>query len=239
MERLDKLIASQCGLSRSEARERIRGGAVVLNGQVCRDPSKTSDPLSDEIIFAGKRVVYERFVYLMLNKPAGILSASNDRSRQTVVDLVPPAIKRAGLFPVGRLDRDTTGLLLLTDDGDFAHRIISPKNKIQKCYYVTVDGDLKPEMADRFREGVVLADGTKCRPAGLTITDGRHARLVLDEGKYHEVKRMFGTVGLGVNELHRESIGELQLPPDLAVGECRKMTKNEIENVQKIGGYTF
>ena len=175
----------------------------------------------------------------MINKPKGVLSASNDKTRQTVVDLVPDDLKRNGLFPVGRLDRDTTGLLIITDDGAFAHDIISPKKFIPKSYIATLDGTVTKDMVEIFRKGVILADGTKCKPAILEPIEENRARLILFEGKYHEVKRMFGTVNLGVNELHRESIGELHLPEDLGSGECVEMNKKLLILAQKSTAYTF
>ena len=178
-------------------------------------------------------------MYILMNKPAGVLSASNDKNRETVVDLVPPELYRNGLFPVGRLDRDTTGMLIITDDGDFAHRIISPKSGISKNYLVELDGEVNEEMVKKFREGVTLVSGELCRPALLQPLEGNTARLTLFEGKYHEVKRMFGTVGLGVNALHRESIGELYLPEGLAEGECVEMPEKWLEKVQKSTRYAF
>ena len=151
----------------------------------------------------------------MLKKPKGILSASNDKNRKTVIDLVPENMKRQGLFPVGRLDKDTTGLLIITDDGDYAHKIISPKNKTGKVYLVDLDGDIDKKLIDEFKQGVTLADGTVCRPANLEIIENKKAKLTLFDGKYHQVKRMFGVYGLGVVELHRESIGDLSIPKDL------------------------
>lgn len=238
-QRLDKLIASQSGLSRSKAREQIRAGAVLVGGAVCRDAGRAVDPEQETVTVAGRIISYKKYVYLLMNKPAGVLSASRDKTRRTVVDLVPEALRRRGLFPVGRLDRDTTGLLILTDDGAFAHDVISPKKQIPKTYLAELDGALPDGAAERFLAGVVLADGTKCRPALLEPLEGGRARLTLCEGKYHEVKRMFGTEGLGVISLHRESIGELHLPDGLAPGECVEMPPNWLNLAQKTAGYTF
>ena len=165
-----------------------------------------------------------------MNKPMGVLSASNDKSRKTVVDLVPQEIKRQDLFPVGRLDKDTTGLLIITDDGVFAHNCISPKKAIEKGYIATLDGNIDNEMIEKFKLGVLLADGTRCKPAKLEYISDNVARIIITEGKYHQIKRMFGTVGLGVNALHRESIGGLHLPDNLTEGECIEMTKPQLEN---------
>lgn len=227
-QRLDKFIASQIGVSRSEARNAIKSGKVSINGFVCRDFSEAADPDCDTVELCGQAIKYKKFVYLMLNKPMGVLSASNDKSRKTVIDLVPEQYRHRNLFPVGRLDRDTTGLLIITDDGMFAHNLISPSKHIPKVYFAELDGPLPPDAESVFEKGVVLADGTECRPAKLEPLPGNCARLTLTEGKYHEVKRMFGTVGLGVNALHRESIGNLRLPPDLPLGKCVELSQNNL-----------
>lgn len=226
--RLDKIISSQLNISRSEARTHIRRGEVSVNGGAVRDPSLNFDPENSEIIFKGQALNYKKHLYIMLNKPKGVLSASTDKSRETVVDLVPEHLKRSGLFPVGRLDRDTTGLLIITDDGDYAHKIISPKSGIKKTYRVVLDGKLTPETAGQFKEGIVLADGAHCHPAELKITGENSGLVIIDEGKYHQIKRMFGAVGLGVVELHRMKVGGLFLPDDLECGNCRELTPEEV-----------
>ena len=170
----------------------------------------------------------------MLNKPAGILSASNDKNRKTVVDLAPEEYKHYNLFPVGRLDKDTTGLLILTNDGDFAHKVISPKSNIEKSYIAVVDGSVTPDMITAFASGVVLSDGTVCKPAILEKITDTSARVIITEGKYHQIKRMFGVVGLGVNALHRERIGELQLPDNLLPGNIYELNVNELRLILPI-----
>ncbi|MGI6280253.1 MAG: pseudouridine synthase [Acutalibacteraceae bacterium] len=231
LQRLDKITSSQLNISRSAAKSAIRGGKVSVDGNIIRDPSFAVDPTACKIMFDGQAVVYKKHIYLIMNKPKGVLSSSNDRRRQTVVDLVPPNLKRAGLFPVGRLDRDTTGLLIITDDGDFAHTAISPKSGIIKTYDVVLDGEITPDAQDRFNKGVVLADGTKCRPASLQIIAFNRALVRISEGKYHQIKRMFGTVGLGVNELSRIAFGGLKLPADLKLGECRELSDSEFQAI--------
>ncbi len=227
MERLDKILASQTSLSRTEAKRAIHLGQVLVDGQVASSPEQKVDPMAQKIIAFGKPIAYQKHLYLMLHKPAGVLSASRDSRQKTVLDLVPDHFRRAGLAPVGRLDKNTTGLLLLTDDGDFAHRIISPKSGVTKIYDVALDADLKPDLPERFLAGVTLADGTKCLPAKLDITGPRTALVEICEGKYHQIKRMFGAVGLGVESLHRRSIGGLLLPPDLAAGACRMLKEED------------
>lgn len=228
-QRLDKFIANQLILSRSVVRNAIQKGKVKINGITVRD-SGTIITESDYVTFEEKSVTYKEHIYILMNKPMGILSASNDKSRKTVVDLVPSNLKRQGMFPVGRLDKDTTGLLIITDDGEFAHNCISPKKEISKSYIATLDGDITDNMIKTFADGVVLADGTLCKSAVLEKVDTNVARIIITEGKYHQIKRMFGTVGLGVNQLHRESIGNLTLPPELLQGECVEIDAETLKN---------
>lgn len=231
LQRLDKIIASQFNISRTDTKARIKRGQATVNGEVVRDPAFSVCPEKDLITFGGKAVVFKKFVYIVMNKPKGVLSASNDKNRQTVVDLVPFELRRPNICPVGRLDKDTTGLLILTDDGQFAHKVISPKSDIKKVYEVTLDGEIPPDAIDKFADGLILHDGTKCLPAGLEIINGNIARVEIREGKYHQIKRMFGVIDLGVNELKRLSIGDFKLPPDLKEGECREMTEGEIKMI--------
>ena len=231
LQRLDKIISSQFNVSRSTARKHIGWGRVTVNGKKYHDPSLQFDPNEVAIEYSGQALEYKEHIYLVLNKPAGIISASDDKSRETVVDLVPEHLRRNGLFPVGRLDRDTTGILLITDDGDFSHSIIHPKKKISKTYVAELDGVPTEDAVEIFKKGVVLADGTKCKEAKLVLSGGNTATVTISEGKYHQIKRMFGTLGLGVNLLKRISIGSLSLPCDLAEGECRELTKVEITKI--------
>ena len=227
--RIDKMLSNVTNISRSEIKRFIKRGEVTVNGKVVKTADEKIDPESSEVKLKGQTIGYNEFVYIMLNKPKGILSASNDKSRKTVVDLVPENLKRQKLFPVGRLDKDTTGLIIITNDGEYAHKIISPKNKTGKVYIATLDGALKEDLISEFKKGVVLADGTKCRPASLEILESNIARLTLFDGKYHEVKRMFGVFDLGVNELHRYAIGDLTLPETLKSGECVLMSAEDVE----------
>lgn len=231
LERLDKILSSQLGLSRKEVKAAVRKGRARINGDAVTDPGRQADPELDTVTFDGQAVAYKKFVYILMNKPKGILSASNDKSRKTVVDLVPQELRRSGLFPAGRLDRDTTGLLIITDDGDFAHRMLAPKSGVYKTYRAVLDGRVTEDTVKRFKEGVTLADGTLCRPAELMPLDGNSAEITICEGRYHQIKRMFGVCGLGVNELERISIGALKLPDDLPSGECTELDKNRLEAV--------
>lgn len=229
-ERFDKIIATQFNISRKDARIAIRRGKATLDGKILRDFGALVNVDSD-ITFNGQALNYKKFVYILMNKPKGVLSASSDKSKQTVVDLVPDNLRRQGLFPVGRLDKDTTGFLIITDDGEFAHKAISPKYEVYKTYTVTLDGKLTDEMIKAFAEGIVLADGTPCRKAELSIVSDCVARVKICEGKYHQIKRMFGVVGLGVNELKRESVGGLALPENLQEGDCIELSEQDIKAI--------
>ena len=231
MQRLDKIISSQLNISRSVARTDIRVGKVFVDGQLVRDPSFQVDAEKSFIKHCGQAVGYKKYIYILMNKPQGVLSASDDKSRKTVVDLVPESLRRQNLFPVGRLDKDTTGLLIITDDGEFAHRVISPKKNVWKTYVATLDGEVTEPMCKAFAEGVVLADGKKCRPALLTPLSDNRAQIKISEGKYHQIKRMFGTVGLGVNSLERTALGGLSLPNELTYGECRELSNDELSSI--------
>ena len=165
-ERFDKIIANQFNISRKDARIAIRRGKGLVDGKVQRDFGALVDTES-EIVFDGQALNYKKYIYILMNKPKGVLSASNDKNRKTVVDLVPDEFKRQGLFPVGRLDKETTGMLIITDDGDFAHRAIAPNKNVFKTYEVTLDGMVTDDMAEKFQNGIVLADGTVCKAAKL------------------------------------------------------------------------
>lgn len=228
-ERLDKLVSSAAMLSRNDAKDAIRGGRVTVGGNVIYDPSVKFDADKDVIEVDGITVTFKKHVYYMLNKPAGVLSASTDKTRQTVVDIIAEETKRRGLFPVGRLDRDTTGLLIVTDDGDYGHRVIHPKSFIEKEYIVLLDKPLSDRDIESLEKGAVLADGTVCRPARVTPENGDRmtVSVIITEGKYHEIKRMLGTVGAGVENLRRIRIGKLMLDSGLKPGDYREMTPEE------------
>lgn len=231
MERLDKIICSQTTKSRRETDGFIRRGKVTVDGVVCKDPSRKIDPEQVTICIDGKSLNFSKYVYYMLHKPAGILCVSRDPKAKTVVDLLHPEDRRKDIFPAGRLDKDTRGLVLLTNDGDLAHRILSPKNHVMKRYRAILDGPVGEEQVAQFKAGVVLADGTKCLPADLVILEGGERPLVeiaICEGKFHQIKRMFGTVDRGVDWLFRLSMGGLLLDDDLAECEYRSLDKTEI-----------
>lgn len=229
--RLDKFLSDNTLLTRSEIKKLIRQGRASVNGKTEKSPEAKLDTDKDSVVFCEKAIENKQFIYLMLNKPAGILSASSDKSRKTVVDLAPDEFKHYGLFPVGRLDKDTTGLLILTNDGDYAHKVISPKSGVEKSYIAQVDKPVPKNIDEIFAEGVTLADGTVCKPAKAEISASNTVRIIITEGKYHEIKRMLGTVHLGVEKLHRERIGGLTLPQDLSEGEIVEISP---ETAQKV-----
>lgn len=231
-QRFDKIISSQFNISRKDARIAIRKGKGLVDGQVIKDPSAQVLPQA-KIVFGGQTLEYKEYIYILMNKPKGVISASSDRNKQTVVDLVPQELKRNNLFPVGRLDKDTTGLLIITDDGEFAHNAISPKKDVLKTYIATLDGEVTEEMVNIFSQGVVLADGTVCKKAYLKPIGKNKAEIKIGEGKYHQIKRMFGVVGLGVNELCRTGFGALVLPDDLSEGDCRELETWKIKAMFK------
>ncbi len=224
MERLDKVLVSQGIGSRSEVQKLIRKKSVTVDGGVIVKPEFKVDPENTEIKVNGQALSFKKYLYIMMNKPAGVISAAKDDKDKTVVDILPAELKRKGLFPAGRLDKDTEGLLILTDDGDFAHKLTSPKKHIYKRYYVKLDGELYDSMVSEFEKGVEFRDGTKCLPAKLEITDKNTAYVEICEGKFHQVKKMFAVFSLNVIYLKRVKIGGLELDGKLHTGEARELT---------------
>lgn len=230
MERLDKILSSRTGLSRKEAKAAISGGKVFVNGKAIRS-SETKVGENDEIIFGCNKISQKAHLYIVLHKPKGYVSATEDPKQQTVLELVPENLMRSGLFPAGRLDKDTTGLMIITDDGDFAHRILSPKKHVSKKYAVTIDLPVTEAMEKGFAEGIALNDGI-CKSAKLFKTGEYTCEVTLSEGRYHQIKRMFGCFGAKVTELHRLSMGGFSLPEDLLPGECRELTEEELALIE-------
>ena len=231
MERIDKIIASQGLYSRSDVKYMVNKKRITVDGKVVTSASQKADVDKNEILLDGKPFVVKKQIYLMLNKPKGYVSATEDKKQQTVLELVPPALKGRDLFPAGRLDKDTTGLMIITDDGVLAHNILSPKKHVQKIYRVELDIPVTEEMQKGFAEGVELNDGV-CKDAKLTILGEKTAEVTLREGRYHQIKRMFGCYGAKVVELHRIAMGELFLPDDLPEGECRELTEEDLIRLQ-------
>lgn len=235
LQRLDKLICSQGAYTRKQAQQMIKNGLVKVDGVIVRDRGFHIEPEKCSIVLNGEPFEIERFVYIMLNKPKGVVSATNDKNVKTVIDLVPDDLKRRNLFPAGRLDITTTGFVLITDDGDFAHRILSPKNHIEKTYEARLAEPISDEQMNFVADGITLGDGTKCLPAKLKrLEDGEHPLIEIKicEGKYHQIKRMFAAAGNGVIELKRTQMGGLELDEKLSEGECRRLNDEEIAMIE-------
>ena len=226
-QRLDKIIASTWRWSRREVKYLVRQGRVTVDDVPARSAEEKADPEQAVIAVNGELLNWRRYTWVMLNKPAGYLSATEDGRGATVLDLLPQDLQRQGLFPVGRLDKDTTGLMILTDDGALAHEILAPQKHVPKRYRVTIDIPMTEEMVHRFAEGIELKDG-RCRPAELTIESEDTGVVTLREGRYHQIKRMFGCCGAVVTGLHRLSMGALRLDDALLPGECRPLSEEEI-----------
>ena len=229
--RLDRLITAAGGMSRSLAGKAIRAGRVTVNGSAALRPEQKVEENLDLIELDGRPLEYRSRRYYLLDKPLGVITAARDPKQPTVLDLFPPEIRRQGIEPVGRLDKDTSGLLLLTNDGDFAHRVISPKSGVWKVYEAVVDGILTAEDVRLFAEGLRLGDGTLCLPAGLRILTPERGLVTVREGKYHQVRRMLAAVGKPVLELRRLSVGGLSLPPDSEPGTWRELDETEAQLV--------
>ncbi|MCD7908139.1 MAG: rRNA pseudouridine synthase [Clostridium sp.] len=229
--RLDKFLTEMGQGTRSQVKEMARKGRIAVNGQVVRQADVKINPEADNICLDGARVAYARTEYYMLNKPQGVVSATEDGRYRTVTELITGAL-RSDLFPVGRLDIDTEGLLLLTNDGALAHSLLSPKKHVDKVYFARIEGLLPEDACDRVMAGLVLEDGTKTLPALLEIMEPGQVRLTIREGKFHQVKRMFEAMGCRVTYLKRLSMGPLTLDPALAPGEYRPLTEREIRTLQ-------
>ena len=228
LERLDKILAGTGRWSRKEVRELAKLGRVEVNGQVVRGPDDKFDRTAMEVRVDGEPISPEPYYYLMLYKPAGLLSVTEDPRQPTVLELLPPPLRRVGLFPEGRLDKDTEGLLLLTNHGPLGHQLLSPGRHVDKVYFVRVEGTLDQTDAAAFQAGLVLEDGLHCLPAELEVLEDPSTGLVtLREGKYHQVKRMLADRGKPVRYLKRLSMGPLALDPALAPGEWRPLTGEE------------
>ena len=230
-ERLDKFLSSQTALSRKEAQKAIKEKRVLLNGSVIRAVDTKVDTESDTVSLDGQPLSYQQYVYYMMDKPEGVVSATRDRAERTVLDLLPPELRRDGLFPAGRLDKDTTGLLLITDDGDYAHRMLSPKKHVQKRYIATLDREPDKSIISAFEAGIVLGDGTVCKSGQAETLGGCRVAVTISEGKYHQVKRMFAALGYHVEALRRVQIGGLALDTGLRPGEVRVLTAEEAKKV--------
>jgi len=228
MKRLDKILSDAGVAGRKEIKDMIRAGRVWVDGAAVKKADAKFDESAVRIEVDGVLLSTETFVYYMLYKPEGVVTATEDREQKTVIDLLPEDLKRRELFPVGRLDKDTTGLLILTNDGEYAHKVISPKSHVDKKYMAKTDGITDEADVKAFLDGIVLRDGTECLPAKLEVTGTDICYVTLMEGKYHQVKRMLASRGKPVLALHRCSIGQLLLDESLKPGEFRKMCAEEV-----------
>ena len=232
MMRLDKLLSHSNYGTRKEVKELIRKGFVLINGIVIKDDDYKVDELKDEIVVANNEIKWEEYIYIMLNKPADYVSATYDNFKPTVISLIKGYEKR-NIFPVGRLDIDTEGLLLITNDGMLAHQMLSPKSHVDKKYYVEFDGIYKKSFIDSFNDGIVLDDGYKCMPAKIEYLGDNKCNVIIKEGKFHQVKRMFEALNCSVTYLKRIEFGLLKLDNNLKLGEYRNLTKEEIDMIKK------
>ena len=232
MERLDKILSNLGYGTRKELKKSLRGGIVTVNGEVVKDSSRQVNPEEDVIIINGEQIFYREFIYLMMNKPDGVVSATHDNRDETVVDLLEIDHQVYEPFPVGRLDKDTVGLLLLTNDGELNHRLISPKWKVDKVYFAKIDKEVTEDDIEKFKAGITLDDGYLCKEAKLEIqnssNEGSEVLITIQEGKFHQVKRMFEAVDKKVTFLKRIEFGTLPLDETLEEGEYRELTDEEV-----------
>ena len=232
MERIDKILSNLGYGTRKDLKKIVKNGMVQVNGITIKDSAMKVDPEKDKIVINGEEIFYREFIYLMMNKPAGVISATFDNKDETVIDLLEVEHQVFEPFPVGRLDKDTVGLLLLTNDGELNHRLISPKWKVDKVYYAKIDKKVTDEDVAKFKAGITLDDGYLCKEAKLEILnatdEGSEVMVTIQEGKFHQVKRMFEAVGKSVVYLKRTEFGTLPLDEDLEEGEYRELTEEEL-----------
>lgn len=234
MMRLDKFIASQkADVSRSLVKELCKKNRITVNGAVCKKSDTKIDPENDLVCLDGKQINYKEHIYIMLNKPQGVVCSTRDGASPTVLSLVPEHLQRPGLFPAGRLDKDTEGFVLITDDGELAHRMLAPKKHVPKKYVVTLEKPWQANYAELFKNGIVIDGNEQCLPAEFEGNNQKanECTLVLHEGKFHQVKRMFEAIGNKVVFLKRISIGNLVLDENLALGECMEILHKDVEKL--------
>ncbi|NEZ46823.1 rRNA pseudouridine synthase [Clostridium niameyense] len=238
MERLDRVLANLGYGTRKEVKSLIKKGEVQVNGSITKDNGMQVDPEKQDILVLGEKINYRKYIYLMMNKPQGVISATYDNYDETVIDLLEEEHIVFNPFPIGRLDKDTVGLLLITNDGELNHRLTSPKWHVDKIYYAQIDGLVDENDIKKFKKGIILDDGYECFPAKLEIIQAENERsevkVTIHEGKFHQVKRMFKSVGKNVVYLKREEFGPLKLDKNLEEGEYRELTDNEIKLLKDI-----
>ena len=231
--RLDKFLTVTGACSRSVAKKQIRAGAVTVNGQTVSTSDVSVDEENDRIFYCGKEIKYRRYTYIMLNKPEGVVSATEDGKDKTVLDLLPTDVRTRGMFPCGRLDKNTLGLMLLTDNGELAHKLLAPKTHVKKVYYFKSKFPVTEEQAKRFECGLVLEDGYETKPARISLQgNGDEGLITLVEGKYHQIKRMLEALDNKIIYLERISFGTLTLDGSLGRGEWRYLTEEEIQTLE-------
>lgn len=238
MERLDKVLGNMGYGSRKEVKASCKKGLVVVDGEVVKDSAMKVDPETSVIEINGEVVNYRKFIYLLLNKPAGVVSATFDNHDETVIDLLDPEYQVFEPFPVGRLDKDTVGFLLLTNDGELNHKLIAPKNHVDKVYYAEINKPVDESDVKAFRNGITIDDGYKCMPGDLEIIsateDGSEVLVTIQEGKFHQVKRMFEALDKSVVYLKRVKFGPMELDESLEEGEYRELTDEELEILKSL-----
>ncbi len=234
--RLDKFLGACGACSRAEAKRVIRSGGVSVNGTVARTAEQKIDPDSDRVVFCGKPLVWRKYTYILLNKPEGVVSATEDGRDRTVIDLLPPDVRKTGLFPCGRLDKNTLGLMLITDNGELGHRLLAPKSHVEKDYRFRSKFPLSQEDAARFESGVTLEDGYETKPAGIVLNEtGDGGVITLVEGKYHQIKRMLEALDNKIIYLERIRFGPLTLDESMERGAWRYLTEEEIAALEAHG----
>ncbi|MBQ9078760.1 MAG: rRNA pseudouridine synthase, partial [Ruminococcus sp.] len=233
--RLDKFISERTEFSRSQIKQLAAKGQITLNGCAVKKSDTKIDPDCDSVSVSGREITAQRFRYILLNKPEGYVCSTNSNDGPSVLELIPPELRTKGLFPAGRLDKDSLGALLVTDDGELAHKMLSPKSHIPKIYIVKLDRPFQNKYIDIFKNGIILADGETCLPAKVRMAENsdKLAFVELTEGKYHQVKRMFAAVGNHVEVLMRISLGSLFFPETLGFGDCIELFHKDFENLFK------
>ena len=231
--RLDKFLGVTGCATRSESKKIIRSGGVTVNGRAARSPDEKVDPQNDRVCFCGKNVVYRKYTYILMNKPEGVVSATEDGKDKTVIDLLPDDMRKNDLFPCGRLDKNTLGLMLITDNGELAHRLLAPKSHVEKKYYFRSKFPLTKDEAARFENGLILDDGYETKPARIELLgDGNEGIITLVEGKYHQIKRMLDALGNKITYLERISFGPLRLDSKMERGAWRYLSDDEISAIE-------
>jgi len=238
MDRIDKILSNLGHGTRKEVKALLKKGKVEIDGIIASDSAMKIDPDKAVIKVSGEEINYRKYIYLVMNKPSGVVSATVDKNDETVIDLIDEEYRAFKPFPIGRLDKDTVGLLLITNDGELNHKLIAPKNHVDKVYYAEINKFIDASDISAFKKGVVIDDGYKCMPAGLEVLNanenGSEVMVTIQEGKFHQVKRMFESVDKKVVFLRRVSFGPLKLDENLSEGQCRELSEQEIELLKNI-----